>query len=50
MYDLLGDCCSALNEQIEAQKAYKKAMDFAEKLYAPGAQQIEKIKEKINKS
>jgi len=50
MYDLLGDCCSALNEQIEAQKAYKKAMEIAEKLYAPGAQQIEKLKEKINKS
>ena len=47
MYSLLGDCCAALNEQDEATNAYKKALTIAEKLYAPGAQQIIEIKSKL---
>jgi len=49
MYMLLGDCCDPLAECDEAKAAYDKALNIAEKLYAPGAQQIDKIKEKIAK-
>ena len=50
MYELLGDCCNSLNEHSKAQESYKKAIEIAERLFVPGAQQIEKLKEKINKS
>ena len=48
MYSLLGDCCYALGEQDEATNAYGKALNIAEKLYAPGANQIIEIKAKLN--
>ena len=48
MYMLLGDCCDALGEDVEAQKAYKKALDIAESLYAPGAKQIIDLKTKVS--
>ena len=47
IYSLLGDCCAALREQDEAVQAYKKALDIAAKLYAPGAQQIVKLQKSI---
>ena len=47
LYILLGDCCTALNEPDEALQAYTKALEIAEKLYAPGAKQITEIGEKI---
>lgn len=47
MYKNLGDCCIALNEPDEAFQAYSKALEIAEKLYAPGAKQITEIREKI---
>lgn len=48
-YLLLGDCCTALDEKDEAIQAYTKALEIAEKLYAPGAKQITEIREKIEK-
>ena len=48
-YLLLGDCCTALGERDEAVQAYTKALEIAEKLYAPGAKQIAELREKIEK-
>lgn len=47
MYSLLGDCHAALEEKDEAANAYEKALSIAEKLYAPGAQQILILQERI---
>lgn len=49
MYELLGDCCSALNEFGEAEIFYRKALDIAEKLYVPGAAKIEQLQKKTAK-
>ena len=48
MYLLLGDCCAALGEKDDAKNAYEKALNIAEKLYAPGSQQIIDIESKLN--
>ena len=50
MYLLLGDCCAALGEKNEAANAYEKALNIAEKLYAPGAQQIIELQRKSEKT
>lgn len=47
MYLLLGDCCAALGEKDDAKNAYEKALNIAEKLYAPGAKQIVNLQMKI---
>jgi len=47
MYELLGDCYSALSEHAEAKVSYSKALEIAERIYAPGAKQIQKIKKKF---
>ena len=49
LYTLLGDCCTALGEPDEALPAYRKALEIAKRLYAPGAKQITEIRERIEK-
>ncbi len=45
MYKLIGDCCIALDESIEAKIAYEKALEIAERLYSPEAKQIAELRE-----
>ena len=47
MYSLLGDCCAALGEQDGAEKAFAKALGIAEKLYAPGTDQVMDLQKKL---
>ncbi len=47
MYTLLGDCCADLKQYAEAKEAYGNAKKAAESIYAPGAEQITSINEKI---
>ncbi len=44
MYKLVGDCCAMLSEHKEAKGAYEKALEIAERLYAPDAKQIAELR------
>lgn len=47
MYTILGDCCAALDEEDEAIDAYTRALEIAQRLYAPDARQIVELREKV---
>ena len=49
MYILWGDCGISLDVHDDAIVAYQKALDIAQNIYAPGAQQIIDIQAKIDK-
>ncbi len=50
MYKLLGDCCYELNEFSEARSSYERALEVAEKLFAPKSRQITEIQDCINRT
>lgn len=47
VYMLLGDICAALDEYSESIGAYEKALEIAENIYCPDAEQTVIVKEKI---
>ncbi len=50
IYIELGDCLSRLSEHREAYDAYSTALEIAEKIYAPGSEQIKTAAEKAEKA